>query len=190
MNLEDRIDRAAWALFLRRGYRQVTMDDLAGELGISKKTLYRVIDGKQALLTRLVRHRLAAAEAETAAIATNPNSTAYEKLRGLLQYALTQLGGGPPTLLHDVRLHAPHLWDEIEATRDRVIAERLAEVLRIGVARGELREDLEPEVANVVLFHALRGVIGGALSADPLRFARFLETAIQLLYEGIRRRPA
>jgi AcrR family transcriptional regulator len=165
------------------------MDEVAAELGISKKTLYRVIEGKEALLTRLVRARLAAAEAKTAEIVNRPQSSAYEKLRALLQYSLSQMGTGQPLLLDDIRRQMPALWREIEATRDRLIEQRVGAAIQAGIAQGELRSDLDPERVHFVLFHSLRGVIGGALAAgDPLRLAQLLETAIQLLYEGMKKR--
>ena len=43
VDINQRIDDAAWTLFTQRGYTQVTMDDIAAELGMSKKTLYAAI---------------------------------------------------------------------------------------------------------------------------------------------------
>jgi len=64
-------------------------------------------------------------------------------------------------------------------------------VIREGMARGELRDDLNPEVVQSVLYHSLRGVITGALPiTDPLRFARLLETTMLLLYSGLAKREA
>jgi AcrR family transcriptional regulator len=46
----QRIIDAARAHFFSHGFRSVTMDDLAVELGISKKTLYAYFPGKFDLL--------------------------------------------------------------------------------------------------------------------------------------------
>ncbi|HKA32612.1 MAG TPA: helix-turn-helix domain-containing protein, partial [Candidatus Binatia bacterium] len=45
-----RIVAAARRHFLAHGFRHVTMDDLAAELGASKKTLYASFPSKEALI--------------------------------------------------------------------------------------------------------------------------------------------
>ena len=191
VDINQRIDEAAWTLFTQRGYTQVTMDDIAAELGMSKKTLYAAIPSKEALLHRLVQARLEEAETYTAQIVDNPDLSAYEKLRSLPAYGLSQMAMIQPVLLADVRRHAPDTWAAIETTRDRLINERVGVVIHEGMARGELRDDLNPEVVQSVLYHSLRGVITGALPiTDPLRFARLLETTMLLLYSGLAKREA
>ena len=48
--LRARIIEAAMNAFRERGIRSVTMDDVAAELGISKRTLYEIFDKKEDLL--------------------------------------------------------------------------------------------------------------------------------------------
>ncbi len=48
--LRQRIVKAAMQLFLQRGIKNVTMDELAHELTISKRTLYEVFEDKEELL--------------------------------------------------------------------------------------------------------------------------------------------
>jgi len=50
----ERIPAEAWRLMNRQGYRAVTMADLAGRLGMSKKTLYVHFADKEALALALV----------------------------------------------------------------------------------------------------------------------------------------
>lgn len=50
MELRDRIIAAAFELFLKYGVRSVTMDQISGELGISKRTLYETFKDKNELL--------------------------------------------------------------------------------------------------------------------------------------------
>jgi AcrR family transcriptional regulator len=50
MELRDRIIAMAFELFLKYGIRSVTMDQISGELGISKRTLYEIFRDKNTLL--------------------------------------------------------------------------------------------------------------------------------------------
>src|ERR1700745_1247374 len=59
----QRIVDAARVHFFSHGFRSVTMDDLAEELGISKKTLYAHFPGKFDLLEAVLADKLTGVEA-------------------------------------------------------------------------------------------------------------------------------
>lgn len=54
--LKDRIKKAASEMFFKNGIRQVRMDDIAHNLGISKRTLYEIYDNKEQLLLDVVKY--------------------------------------------------------------------------------------------------------------------------------------
>lgn len=62
--LRDRIVETAMEAFSQRGIRAVKMDDIAQELGISKRTLYELYDNKEDLLCEGVRKKRALREAD------------------------------------------------------------------------------------------------------------------------------
>jgi len=55
--LKARITEVALRFFRERGVRSVTMDDIAHELSISKRTLYQIFADKEDLLIACVKHR-------------------------------------------------------------------------------------------------------------------------------------
>ena len=59
----QRIVDAARGHFFSHGFRSVTMDDLALELGVSKKTLYAHFPGKFDLLEAVLADKLTGVEA-------------------------------------------------------------------------------------------------------------------------------
>src|SRR5207244_12326604 len=70
----QRIVDAARTHFFNHGFRSVTMDDLAKELGISKKTLYAHFPGKIALLEAVLADKFAGVEAKlNESESTHPN---------------------------------------------------------------------------------------------------------------------
>src|SRR2546427_4968343 len=59
----QRIVEAARAHFFSHGFRRVTMDDLAEELGVSKKTLYTHFPSKTVLLEAVLADKFAGVSA-------------------------------------------------------------------------------------------------------------------------------
>lgn len=53
MNVED-VRQTAYVLFVEKGIKATTMDSLSKELGVSKKTLYKLIDSKDSLIQTFV----------------------------------------------------------------------------------------------------------------------------------------
>ncbi len=56
-DLRDKILHVASDMFLKRGIRQVRMDDIAKELSISKRTLYEIYEDKEHLLLDVIKNR-------------------------------------------------------------------------------------------------------------------------------------
>ena len=56
--VRDRIVAVAERVFLRSGFSRVLMDDLARELGMSKKTVYAHFASKEDLLRAVLAHRV------------------------------------------------------------------------------------------------------------------------------------
>lgn len=58
INIKDRILQDAGKLVMKFGVRSVSMDDIASELGISKKTIYLYYKDKDALVDEIVEQHL------------------------------------------------------------------------------------------------------------------------------------
>ena len=82
--IRERIVGAARRYFLSHGFRRVTMNDLAAELGMSKKTLYAHFTSKTELLEAVLLANFCAIESELAAIAAASASDFVAGLHGLL----------------------------------------------------------------------------------------------------------
>ena len=54
--VKERVIRIATDLFLRYGIKAITMDYIAGQLGMSKRTLYEIFKDKDSLLLSCVQH--------------------------------------------------------------------------------------------------------------------------------------
>ena len=118
---QQRIVEAARAHFFCHGFRSVTMDELAEELGISKKTLYAHFPGKIELLEAVLADKFAGVEAKlNEIIHAHPHdfSAALHELLANMQRELDEI---KPPFVRDMRQKAPHVFKVIERRRAALI---------------------------------------------------------------------
>src|SRR5215216_2767175 len=80
-----RILRQARADFFAHGYSSFTMDGLAAELGMSKKTLYVHFAGKNEIVGAIIDHLATEIRADADALLRNRQLNLAEKLRGFVE---------------------------------------------------------------------------------------------------------
>ena len=113
----ERIVEAARAHFFSHGFRSVTMDDVAEELGVSKKTLYAYFPGKIQLLEAVLANKFAGVEAKLNEITRAHPHDFATALHELLTNTQRELDEIKPPFVRDMRQKAPHVFKVIERRR-------------------------------------------------------------------------
>ncbi len=141
---KQRILGKAAELFYQFGFKRVTMDDLSLALGISKKTLYQVARGKDALIEMFVNDMAEKAFDQALAVFDEEDD-----IIGLTQRLVDFLGSRfqfiSSAMMNDLQRHWPHLWERIHQRRKQVL-ERYLHVLEKHVHDGVLRPQVHPKV--------------------------------------------
>ncbi len=105
--IRQRIVDAARAHFFSHGFRSVTMDDLAEELGISKKTLYAHFPGKIDLLEAVLADKFEGVETMLKEVTRAQPQDFPATLRELLAGTQRELDEIKPPFVRDMRQKAP-----------------------------------------------------------------------------------
>ena len=150
-SIRQRIVDAARAHFFSHGFRSVTMDDLAEELGVSKKTLYAHFPGKLDLLEAVLADKFAGVEATlmqaTRAHAHDFPATLHELLAGTQR----ELGEIKPPFVRDMRQKAPHVFKVVEHRRAALIERYFGKLFVEGQRAGMVRKDVPATLIIEVL---------------------------------------
>ncbi|MBI3564598.1 MAG: TetR/AcrR family transcriptional regulator, partial [Elusimicrobia bacterium] len=139
-----RIASAARDLFLASGFSTATMDDIARELGMSKKTLYEHFPGKAGLLREAARLNCAENQAELDAI-EKAEKDFFPRARRTFDAIAKMYSRVSPAYLTDLKRNAPEVWNEIQEFRRTRVRARILALLETGARQGVLRDDLDPE---------------------------------------------
>lgn len=140
-----RILEKAGQFFITHGYSRVTMDDIASELRMSKKTLYRHFSSKEELGEAAIAASFARLGEELQAILTDERREFGERLESFIRTLAGRYERGA-VVLRDLQRDAPALWQKLLELRRDSVQKRFGMLLAAGVKRGALRADVEPRL--------------------------------------------
>jgi AcrR family transcriptional regulator len=137
-----RIIVAARRHFFAHGIRSVTMDDLAAELGMSKKTLYAAFPGKRELLRAVLLEKFHSVEADLEGVMAGASSDVLDALHKLLACMRRHTEEIQPPFVRDIRREAPEFFKLVEERRRRLIQRYFGQLFEAGQKAGIIRQDI------------------------------------------------
>jgi AcrR family transcriptional regulator len=184
--LRERIIKEARQHFFSHGFRRVTMDDLAEELGMSKKTLYACFPSKTALVEAVILNKLARVEADLRRITGAAQNDCGVALHRLLECVQGHMEEIQPPFMRDIRREAPDLFAIVENRRRDIIRRHFGKVFLEGRKAGLIRQDIPPELSIEILLGAVQAVMNpqklGSLGLTP---KTGFTSIIRVVLEGI-----
>jgi AcrR family transcriptional regulator len=154
-----RIVAGARRHFLTHGFRSVTMDDLAGELGMSKKTFYVHFSDKTALIEAVLRDKIEEIGKDMERITSRDSSDFPATLHELLSCMRRHAAELHPSFLRDLRRKGPQLFAAVEARRQKLIRQHFGKLLDKGRKAGFFRDDIPARVIIEVLLVTVQEIV-------------------------------
>ena len=172
--------------FFEHGYCQCTMDELAAELGMSKKTLYVHFPSKEAIMAAVIDDLGREIRASADALFANRQLNFAEKLRGFAEGMMERLTKTSPRLLRDLKRFAPDLHRKVAEMRERNIPYVFGRFIEEGQLAGMVRTDVRTDFAVAFFLSAMNGLVQPAtmdrLGLTPREIA---PRAIELFFGGL-----
>lgn len=183
--VRQRIVSEARRHFMTHGFRSVTMDDLAAELAMSKKTLYAHFSSKTALLEAVIDEKLRSADADFTAISDRFASDFMEAIRQLLACVRKHAEELQPPFLRDMAREAPELFQSVQARRRSLIQRHFGKLIGEGVKAGWIRNDIPADLMIEILVGATDGLVNPQkLSQLNLPAKTALTAIVSMFLEG------
>lgn len=147
MELRNRIQEKASELFMRFGIRSISMDDIAGSLGISKKTIYLSFADKDELVDAMIEQHILQAEKEVDSYRVSA-SNAVEEIFMTMQQVEKNLRNLNPIVLHDLQKFHGKAYQRIVDHKELFLLNVIRENIKRGMKEGFYREDLQVEILS------------------------------------------
>lgn len=181
----ERIVETASRIFFSRGFARVSMDDLARELRMSKKTIYRHFPAKEGLVREVYHNKTSRIHALFKETVT-AEADFTEKLYRIWTAAGKELTEMGPSYLEDLNVFTPGLARELEAFRRDEINRNFLMLIDDGIRLGALRQDVNKDVLVQIYISAIMGVISPrVLVNSSFTIDDAFRTILDVMFDGI-----
>ncbi|MDH5398310.1 MAG: TetR/AcrR family transcriptional regulator [Cyclobacteriaceae bacterium] len=142
MELKERVLNAARELFFTYGLRNVRMDEIATQLGISKKTLYEVFPKKKDIVNEITKDFLKCRENEQEILAREANDPVDEliKILGSIHTIFESMNA---RLIYELQRYFPEAWQIFKKHKEEFVLKGIVDNLKQGIEHGLYRKEID-----------------------------------------------
>jgi AcrR family transcriptional regulator len=132
-------------LYMKYGIKSITMDDVAVELGISKKTLYQYVTDKDDLVGKFIDNEIALRQEEICKC-FKVGFNAIEELFEISIFMNKIMRDQNPATEHDLKKYYPHHYQKIVKARREGVYNYILLNLKRGKKDGLYRAGMDEEI--------------------------------------------
>ncbi len=147
MEIKERIQKKAQELFRRYGVKSVTMDEIASQLGVSKKTIYQYFSDKDELVLEVANSVISYTQT-----CCNDHSihseNAIEELFYAMKFGQQMFQEISPAMLFDLEKHHPQAHRNFLKYKNDYMLKVIEKNLLRGIEEGLYRPELNVNVIS------------------------------------------
>ncbi|MGB9663847.1 MAG: TetR/AcrR family transcriptional regulator [Ignavibacteria bacterium] len=181
---KEKILEIARMKFFADGFTKTSIDEIAREYHISKKTIYKYFKTKDDLLTSVVKDFTGkVTDSVIEIMKTNKNS--IEKLLdvfNLIQNSIRQIS---IRYVNDIQKHKPKLWNYIEKFKKENLEKIVHQTINDGKKEG-LFNDVNPDIVFRIFYGAVTNILNpDFLITKPISADEAINETFEILLNGV-----
>ena len=182
--LRTRILESTITVFNRKGLK-LTMSDIAKEISISKKTIYKEFESKDELFDEMVDYIFDTIKEKEAEIAGNKKLGTVDRLRALLGAMPENYQGINFQDLHPLKEKFPEVYKKIE-NRLETGWETTIDLIEQGKKEGVIRKDADVRFVKIMLEASIEKMLSDdMLERNNIKYVDALNAVVDILVDGI-----
>ena len=143
---------------MRFGFKRVTMDDIARELAVSKKTIYQFFKDKRELVCLVTQCHFEDNECQMEKLEAESENVVVFLIKAT-QMMRGHLSKVNPGALVDLQKHFPEGWKIFLRHKNEVILKSIANTLTRGQQEGYFRSNFSPEILATMRMETIQAAL-------------------------------
>ena len=155
--MKERIQQKAEELFRHYGIRSVTMDEIATQLGISKKTIYQFYSDKDTLVKDIFKAITDQNKERCMQIKTESENAIHEQYLSsdAAQEIFTNMNS---SVLFDLNRFHPNVFADFEKHKKQFLFKVIKENILRGIKEGLFRKDIDVDIVTWLQLEMISGI--------------------------------
>ena len=149
--MRDRIVEEATKQFFQFGLRNVTMDGIATELGISKRTVYENYKDKTALVRQCMENLLRHHKEKTREVLSTSKNV-IEIISVFMQEGMKAMNAINPVFFHDMKRFYPEIWNSFYQKNFNQSYHLIEKLLKKGIEEKFFRDNIDLKIVAKLFF--------------------------------------
>lgn len=173
-------------MFYKHGYSKVTMEEIAADLSISKKTLYKHFSNKEHILKEIVNGAKCEIETFVDNLIEDKETEFITKLQNFMAFIVSHFSRLSNPFVQDLVKNQPEVWNEVNEFRKKNAHDCFTRLINQGIKNGIFRDDINSEVITLLYFSAVHGMLNfETLAQLPITADEAYKLIVRVLFEGI-----
>jgi len=159
--LENKEDFLEYVIFkfLKFGSKVFTLDDIAHDLGISKKTIYQHFSSKEVIVQESLNFLLEKIKTEISTNVEKENSNPIQAIISIYRIGLDNLKKFSPSFLSGLKKYYPKAKEQFNNFRVKEIHDRVLSLLQKAQSEGQIRPNVNLELISALYLNRLEYVL-------------------------------
>jgi AcrR family transcriptional regulator len=141
-------------LFLRHGVKSLTMDEIAKEMGMSKKTIYQFVENKNDLI-KLTMQDFLSEEQKLMDVILKNSTNSVDEMITMIEYWLQVVREFNANTLNEIKKYYPEAWKMYNEYRFNFMLGLIKGNLENGVKDGYYRDNMDADIISKIYILAV-----------------------------------
>lgn len=170
--------------FFKEGFSKITMDEIANDLQMSKKTIYKYFDSKKCLVETVTESFIKKVAEEISGV-INSSDNAVLKIIRLLKFFTTISHFVSEKLIIDLQRKFPPLWKRIDEFRTKMMLKNMTRLIDQGKKEGNIK-NYPTEIMITMIVSSVRSIVNPEfLINHNYSIKKAFMTSFEILFNGI-----
>lgn len=158
----------ASGIYMRYGIKSMTMDEMARQLGVSKKTLYQYVKDKNDLVEQCLQLQHEEEHKKIREVAESTEN-AIEQMLKISRIIIEELRNIHPSIFFDLSKYHPSAMKMMNGHKEEFICGCIIQNLVLGIKQGLYRKNLNPEVISAIYISMIDLMMHDGINDTKLR---------------------
>jgi AcrR family transcriptional regulator len=147
MDYRQRIVEEAAVMFRTYGIRAVTMDMLANQMGISKRTIYEIFNDKEEILAAVLKW-MTVRQRKVVEKILSESENVIEAIFKLADMTMEHFKNMSPAFQMDIKRHHQDIMKKLEGVDELPYVRNNVLIIERGIKEGVFRKDIDVKIIN------------------------------------------